>query len=107
LATAGVRDGLSRRPYRGGSLGAEHGVNASGNGSWFNNLETYGGGVDVPTAQWWVQEAHVGYEALADDVIRLLDTDKIALAIERVADALIDRGTLLPYDVDRLVGTRR
>lgn len=76
-------------------------------GSWFRNLETYGGKADIPTARMWAQEAGVRYEALADDVIGVLTTDKIWLAIERVADALIERRTLISIDVERLVGIKR
>jgi hypothetical protein len=51
----------------------------------------------------WANEGGVGYETLADDTIKMLNEDKVWLAIERVADALIDRGTLIITDVNRLV----
>jgi hypothetical protein len=73
-------------------------------GSWFDSLEhRFGGEVDIPTARMWAREAGVGYETLADDLIKLMRADKISLAIERVADALIARGTLIITDVNQLV----
>ena len=74
-------------------------------GSWFDSLEhRYGGEVDIPTARMWAREAGTSYETLADDLIKILmNADKIWLAIERVADALIDKGTLITTDVNKLV----
>jgi len=71
---------------------------------WFDSLErSHGGEVDIPTARMWAREAGTSYETLVDDTIKMLDTDKVWLAIERVADALIDRGTLIITDVNQLV----
>lgn len=71
---------------------------------WFNSLERgYGGEVDIPTAHMWAREAGTSYETLADDLIRLMNTDKIWLVIQRVADALVEKGTLITTDVNQLV----
>ena len=74
-------------------------------GSWFDSLEhRFGGSIDIPTARMWAREAGTSYETLADDLIRIMmNEDKIWLAIERVADALVDKGTLTDYHVNKLV----
>ena len=73
-------------------------------GSWFSNLqEGFGGQIDIPTARMWAREGKADYETLADDVIRLFDGDKVWLAVQRVADALIERRTLIDVDVNQLV----
>lgn len=73
-------------------------------GGWFDNLEKgYGGQADLPNARMWAEEAGVDYEALADTVIDILDTDKCWLAVQRVADALVERRTLMNFDVERLI----
>jgi hypothetical protein len=51
----------------------------------------------------WADEAGTSYESLGDDTIPMLNTDKVWLAIERVADALVDKETLIITDVNKLV----
>jgi hypothetical protein len=71
------------------------------------NLEhEYGGRVDVSSARLFAEEAEVPFEDLLRDTARMLDEDKVWLAVERVADRLVERRILGSTEVGQLIGKK-
>jgi hypothetical protein len=87
-------------------------VGALAEGQWMGeNLDgvheidwvPYGSKEDFKNARIIADVTGAGFDALLRDAAHFLSQDKITLAIERVADALVERRTLITTDVNKLV----
>ena len=67
----------------------------------------YGGARDLDIAQAVAEDRDISIYELLGHAIELLHNDRCWLAIQRVADALVDRPVLLSTDVDRSSGSGR
>jgi hypothetical protein len=63
----------------------------------------YGCSEDFKHARIIADVTGARFDALLRDAAHFLSQDKIKLAVERVADALVDRRTLITTDVNKLV----
>jgi len=63
----------------------------------------YGSSTDFKNARIIADVTGAGFDSLLRTAADFLSHDKIKLAIERVADALVDRRTLITTDVNKLV----
>jgi hypothetical protein len=70
-------------------------------------LEDFGGRHDLSGARVVAEVWDISIQNLLNHAIELVHTDRVWLAIERVADALAERRTLLSTEVDRLVGKKQ
>ena len=70
-------------------------------------LEDFGGRHDLSGARVVAEAWDISIQNLLRHAINLVHTDRVWLAIERVADALVERRTLLSTEVDRLVGKKQ
>jgi hypothetical protein len=66
----------------------------------------FGGGTDLGGAEAVSETYGMTVQNLLSHAIEFVDTDRVWLAIERVADALLERPTLIPHDVERLIGKK-
>ena len=66
----------------------------------------FGGGTDLGGARAVSETYGMTVQNLLNHAIELVDTDRVWLAIQRVADALLERPTLIPLDVERLIGKK-
>jgi ATP-dependent Zn protease len=69
-------------------------------------LEDFGGRHDLSGARVVAEAWEIPITNILGHAIELVHTDRVWLAIERVADALVERRTLLSTEVDRLVGKK-
>jgi hypothetical protein len=69
-------------------------------------LEDFGGRHDLSGARVVAEAWDISIQNLLGHAIELVHTDRVWLAIERVADALAERRTLLSTEVDCLVGKK-
>jgi hypothetical protein len=65
--------------------------------------DPYGSSTDFKNARIIADVTGAKFDALLRDAAHFLSQDKIKLAIERVADALVERHTLITTDVNQLV----
>jgi hypothetical protein len=65
--------------------------------------DVYGSREDFKNARIIADVTGAGFDSLLREAVHFLTPDKIKLAIERVADALVDRHTLITTDVNKLV----
>jgi hypothetical protein len=65
--------------------------------------DVYGSREDFKNARIIADVTGAGFDSLLREAVHFLSPDKIKLAIERVADALVDRHTLIATDVNLLV----
>jgi hypothetical protein len=69
-------------------------------------IENFGGTGDLSGARAVAEAWDIRIQNLLNHAINLVHSDRVWLAIERVADALADRKTLVAVEVDRLVGKK-
>jgi hypothetical protein len=65
--------------------------------------DPYGSRTDFKNARIIADVTGAGFDSLLRLAVQFLSEDKMKLAIERVADALVDRHTLITTDVNTLV----
>jgi hypothetical protein len=65
--------------------------------------DAYGSRTDFKNARIIADVTGARFDSLLRDAVHFLSQDKIKLAVERVADALVDRHTLITTDVNLLV----
>jgi hypothetical protein len=73
---------------------------------WSEHLDftDYGNEQDFRTAELFAEETGTEFVSLLKDTADFLEHDKIWLAVQRVADALVDKELLLEPHVRQLVG---
>jgi hypothetical protein len=69
-------------------------------------LEDFGGAHDLSGARVVAEAWDISIQNLLNHAINLVHHDPAWLAIQRVADALAERRTLMAFDVDKLVGKK-
>jgi hypothetical protein len=65
--------------------------------------DVYGSSEDFKNARIIADVTGARFDSLLRDAVHFLSQDKIKLAIERIADALVERHTLITTDVNLLV----
>jgi hypothetical protein len=66
----------------------------------------FGGGADLGGAEAVSETYGMTVQNLLNHAVEFVDTDRVWLAIQRVADALVDTPTLVSTDVERLIGKK-
>ena len=68
-----------------------------------DRLEDFGGKADLANARFIAEDAGLSIKELLGHAINFVHHDRCWLAMQRVADALVERRTLITTDVNKLV----